>query len=46
MDKTPFTYVDTEEKLKEMAAILDGAQEIAVDLEVLSRSVHVIQFLI
>ncbi|RKO89706.1 NUC016 domain-containing protein [Blyttiomyces helicus] len=34
MDKTPFTWVDTEEKLNELAKILDGVNEIAIDLEV------------
>ncbi|KAJ3037454.1 Exosome component 10 [Rhizophlyctis rosea] len=33
MEKTPFTWVDTEEKLKELASILDGVSEFAVDLE-------------
>ncbi|KAJ3277430.1 Exosome component 10 [Borealophlyctis nickersoniae] len=33
MESTPFTWVDTEEKLNEVAALLDGVTEIAVDLE-------------
>ena len=33
MEKTPFTWVDTEEKLDELASLLCSVKEIAVDLE-------------
>lgn len=34
MEQTPFTWVDTEEKLRELARLLESATEIAVDTEV------------
>lgn len=34
MEKTPFTWIDTEEKLEELAEMLNHSQEIAVDTEV------------
>ena len=33
LDNAPLNFVDTEEQLKEMASKLNGATEIAVDLE-------------
>ena len=33
LDETPLTYVDTEEQLRGMVDKLEGATEIAVDLE-------------
>ncbi|KAI8913114.1 ribonuclease H-like domain-containing protein [Powellomyces hirtus] len=33
LEATPFTWVDTDEKLEQLAALLDTAKEIAVDLE-------------
>ena len=33
LEETPFTWVETEEKLDELVALLDTQQEIAVDLE-------------
>ncbi|TPX70598.1 hypothetical protein SpCBS45565_g01630 [Spizellomyces sp. 'palustris'] len=33
MDQTPYTWIDTEEKLDELAALLDSVNEIAVDTE-------------
>ncbi|KAI9094381.1 ribonuclease H-like domain-containing protein, partial [Phlyctochytrium arcticum] len=33
MDQTPCTWVDTEEKLLQMATLLDSAEEIAIDTE-------------
>ena len=33
LEETPFTFVDTEEKLIELQQILEASKEIAVDLE-------------
>lgn len=34
MEETPFTWVDTDEKLDQLAALLDTVTEIAIDTEV------------
>ncbi|KAI9007044.1 ribonuclease H-like domain-containing protein, partial [Gaertneriomyces semiglobifer] len=33
MSETPFTWIDTEEKLDQLASLLDGVTEIAIDTE-------------